>query len=214
MPLVTLGSTVSGSFGATTCQNLLGFALAQQFLVSVSSQTSYAIQFTSTVPAALVPLTVGSAAAPALTATGSAALVVVDKGSFGFLLTAAALTTGSYTVSTQRNPDPRNSCATTYVTMDVAFNTALTASCTSRDILIVPLLASNDNIEISVTTPGRPVLLELRNAVTGALLSEVTANPSKRTGKIDYTNGSSPVRLLLRVSGSNLNDLIPIKIEK
>ena len=179
-----------------------------------NSQTSYAIQFSSTVAAALVPLTVGTSAATPLTASGTTALVVVEEGTYGFLMTAAALTSGSFTVSTQLNPDPRNGCATTYVTMNVKFNSALTASCVTRDILIVPPLGASKDIELTITTPDRPVVLQLRNAVSGTLLGEVTANPNKRTVTLKYSNGSAAQRVLVRISGSGHNNLIPIEIEK
>jgi hypothetical protein len=67
-------------------------------------------------------------------------------------------------------------------------------------------------LRVSVTTPTRPVTLELVNAATGAVLREEKATPGKPTATLTFTNGSQAIRVLLRVSGSNVDGLIPIEI--
>jgi len=211
-PVVTLGSTLTGRFSGTTCRNLYGFPLATQYLLTASNQSYYAIQFTSTGPAALVPLNDGASLLPPVTTMSSPYFVVTRPGTFGFLMTAGAGSTASYSVRTTRDPDPRASCAPTYATVGVTFNTALTATCTSRTILIVTALAPWQPLRATVTTPTRPVKLELVNAATGAVLREEKATPGRPTATLAFINGAQAIRVVLRVSGSNVDGLIPIEI--
>ncbi len=211
-PAVTLGSTLTGSFSGATCRNLYGFPLATQYLLTASHQSYYAIQFTSTGPAALVPLNNGASLLPPVTTMSSPYFVVTRPGTFGFLMTAGAGSTASYSVRTTRDPDPRASCAPTYATVGVTFSTALTATCASRTILIVTALAPLQPLRVTVTTPTRPVKLELVNAATGAVLREEKATPGRPTATLTFINGEQAIRVVLRVSGSNVDGLIPIEI--
>ncbi len=203
---------MTGRFSGTTCRNLYGFSLATQYLLTASRQSFYAIQFTSTGPAALVPLNSGASLVPPVVAMSTPFYVVSRPGTFGFLMTAGAGSTASYSVRTLRDPDPRASCTPTYATVGVSFNTALTATCLSRNILIVTALSPLQPLRVSVTTPTRPVTLELVNAATGAVLREEKATPGKPTATLTFTNGAQAIRVLLRVSGSNVDGLIPIEI--
>lgn len=203
---------MTGRFSATTCQNLYGFARATQYLVNATQQTSYAIEFTSTGQTALVPLNSGSSFHPAVTRTNRPYFVVVRPGVFGFLITATSGSTATYAISTTRAPDPRSACATTYATTGVRFNSALSSSCETRDILVVPVIAASQRLTVSVTTPSRPVKLELLDATTGTVIDDTTATPGRRTATITWTNGSSATRVRIRISANNVNDLIPIEI--
>ncbi len=205
---------MTGKFDSTTCADLFGFALAVQHSITTSAQQSFSIRLASTLRAALVPLHIGSAL-HVLPASDSAvtSLVVVRAGTVGFLVTTGARSPGSFTVTTALNPDPRRLCVPTDVTLGVAFTTAITPSCRSRDIRIVPALAPKQEIRISVTSLDRPVTIELRNAATGALLDDATATPGRRTASLEYKNGERAQLVYVRVSGgSNVNDLVPLTI--
>lgn len=203
---------MTGRFSGTTCRDLYGFPLVTQYLLTASRQSYYAIQFTASGPAALVPLNSGASLLQPVVAMGTPVYVVSRAGTFGFLMTAGAGSTASYSVSTMRDPDPRASCTPTYATTGVTFNTALTATCPSRNILIVTALAPSQPMRVSFTTPTRPVKLELVNAATGAVLREEKATPGKPSATLTFINGAQAIRVLLRVSGSNVDALIPIEI--
>ena len=201
-----------GQFTATTCQNLYGFALVSQYSVTSTQQLSYAVQYASTGAAALVPLNSGASFHPAVTNMNTPYIVVMRPGTFGLLMTASAGSTASYSISTTRDPDARQSCAATYATTGVRFNSALTSMCVTRDINVVPIMAALQALTVSVTAPSRPVKLELINAATGAVLADTTANPGKRTATLSWRNGGVATRILLRISGSNVNEYVPVEI--
>jgi hypothetical protein len=156
VPPVQPGSSVSGAFSATTCRNLHGLAIAQQYRITAAQQLTFAIQYTATASAALVPLHLGASFHAPVTRSATPYIVVMRPGTFGFLMSAGAGSTASYVVRTSRDPDPRQTCTTTYVTRGVRFSSALSAASDSRDIRVVDLIERSQRISVSVTTPGEP----------------------------------------------------------
>jgi hypothetical protein len=162
----------------------------------------------------LVPINIGAdlAALPA-SDTAVTAIVVVRPGTTGFLVAAQLQTTGTYTVTTVQAPDPSRLCVPTYATLGVVFNTALTPTCVSRDIRIVPSLRPAQQLRASVTSATRAITLELRSAGTGALLQSVSTSGQRPLATLSYTNGAQSQAVFLRVIGSrNVNDLVPVTI--
>ncbi|MCC7052137.1 MAG: Ig-like domain-containing protein [Gemmatimonadaceae bacterium] len=201
---VPLGTTVTGTFDASTCQNLHGFKAANQYSVTTTAQAYYALRLVPASPltAGLVPMNIGSAlyALPAAD-TAVTALAVVRAGTVGFLVTAPSLAPGSYSVVTELDPDPRLTCATTDVTTGVNFRTALTPACTARDLRILPSLGVGQQVRITASAVGFPVTIELRHATTNVVIQRATAAGAAGTATIAFTNGTvRPV--ILRVSGA------------
>ncbi len=216
MTPIQLGTTFTGRVDSTTCQNLFGFRVANQYSVTVSSTTSYAIQLSPTIPSALVPLNIGSDfhALPVGTSIVSA-IVVLRAGTFGFLVTAPSTAAQTYSVNTALSPDPQQLCPATFVTTGVSFNTAITRDCRTRDVTIIPALTSGQRLVISATSASRAVTIQLRNANTGALLSEQTTSDRSPTATVTYTNGTQSQPVLVRVSGgSNASSLVPMTISR
>ncbi len=211
-----LGTTFTGQISATSCENLYGFRVANQYSVTASATTAFSIRLTPTRESALVPLNIGSEfqALPSAT-TASTAIVVLRAGTFGFMVTAPATTANTYTVTTALNPDPQQLCAATFATTGVSFNSAITRDCRTRDISIIPALASGQQLVVSATLALRAVTIQLRNATTGALLSERTTSLLTPTATITYTNGAQAQPVLVRISGGgNVNSLVPITISR
>jgi hypothetical protein len=97
----------------------------------------------------------------------------------------------------------------------VAFSTAITRDCRTRDIRLVPALTSGQRLVVSATSAGRAVTIQVRNATTGAVLGEVTTSDRSPTATVTYTNGAQAQPVLIRVSGgANVNSLIPITISR
>lgn len=207
------GTTISGSIDASTCQNLFGYRVANQYSITASEQTYYAIRLVPAISLALVPLNISSGLYGLSSAdTAVTALGVIRAGTFGFLVTANVQTPGTYTVSTALNPDPRLTCATTDVTTGVSFQTALTPSCSQRDIRILPAFAVGQQVRITATAPGFPVTIELRNATTGAVIQRVTATTSGGVATIAFSNPTARFGIV-RVSGTGtVNDLVTMTI--
>lgn len=206
------GAVVTAAFSATTCRNLFGLALAQQYQVTATQQLSFSIQYTSSATAALVPLHIGASFHPPVTRSATPYIIVMRPGTFGFLMSAPAASTASYVVRTSRDPDSRQACTTTYVTRGVRFSSALTSACGERDIRVVDLIERSQSITVSITTPGRPVELELIDAETGDDIDDAKVTPSRRTATITWTNRGRATRVLLRISGDDVNDLVTIDI--
>lgn len=207
------GTTISGSIDASTCQNLFGYRVANQYSITASEQTYYSIRLVPAITLALVPLNISSGlyglpgADTAVTALG-----VIRAGTFGFLVTANVQTPGTYTVSTALNPDPRLTCATTDVTTGVSFQTALTPSCAQRDIRILPSFAVGQQVRITATAPGFPVTIELRNATSGAVIQRTTATTAGGVATIALTNTTARFGIV-RVSGTGtVNDLVTVTV--
>lgn len=210
---VAFGTTVNGSIDASTCQNLFGYRVANQYSITASEQTYYAIRLVPTVALALVPLNISSGlyGLPAAD-TAVAALGVIRAGTFGFLVGSGATTPGTYTVTTSLNPDPRLTCATTDVTTGVSFQTALTPSCPARDIRILPALTVGQQVRITATAAGFPVAIELRNFSSAAVIQRAGATAAGGVATIAFTNTQARFGAL-RVSGSGtLNDLVTVTI--
>jgi hypothetical protein len=210
---VAFGTTVSGSIDASTCQNLFGYRVANQYSLTASEQTYYSIRLVPNIALALIPLNISSGlyGLPAAD-TAVSALGVIRAGTFGFLVGAGAQTPGTYTVSTALNPDPRLTCATTDVTTGVSFQTALTPSCVQRDIRILPALAVGQAVRITATAAGFPVTIELRNFASAAVIQRATATAAGAVATIAFTNTQARFGAL-RVSGSGtLNDLVTVTI--
>ncbi len=210
---IQVGTTINGTIDVSTCENFLGYRVANQYSLTAAAQTYYAIRLTSTVPTALVPLVVNSALYGLPVAdTAVRALGVIRAGTFGVLVTAPAQTPGTFTLTTELNPDPRTTCVTTDVTTDVAFNTAITPACASRDIRILPAIAARQVVRITAAASSFPVEIELRNTA-GSLIQRAVAGAAGATATISFTNGTTARSGILRVIGSSgANDLVAITI--
>jgi hypothetical protein len=210
---IQLGTSVNGTIDTSTCENFLGYRVANQYSLTAAAQTYYAIRLTSTIPTALVPLVVNSALYGLPVAdTAVRALGVIRAGTFGILVTAPAQTPGTFTLTTEVNPDPRTTCVTTDVSTDVAFNTAITPTCASRDIRILPAIAARQVVRITAAASSFPVEIELRNTA-GSLIQRAVAGAAGATATIAFTNGTTARSGILRVIGSaGANDLVAITI--
>jgi len=211
---VQLGTTISGSFDASTCQDLYGFRLVNQYSVTSLTQAYYSVRVTPTVTTALVPLNLGSAffGLPAA-ASASTGLVVMRPGTFGLLVTAPATSPGSYTLATTIDPDPKLLCVPTDVTTGVAFRTGVTPTCASRDIRILPALTAGQNLRATATATSYPVTIELRNATTNALLQRSVATAAGATATINYRNPAGTPLVLVRIlGGTTVDDYVNVSV--
>ena len=211
---VQIGSTFSGSFDASTCQNLYGYRIANQYSVSALTQTYYSVRVAPTVTTALVPLNISSQLfGLPTTDTAATGLVVIRPGTVGFLIAAPATTPGTYTVTTALDPDPKVSCVPTDVTTGVSFRTGVTPTCTTRDIRILPALTSGQQVRITGVAASYATTLELRNFATGALIQRAVASTIGGTASISFNNGSQSQLVFLRVLGAaSVNDYVTITI--
>ncbi len=214
---VQLATPISGKFDSTSCQNVLGFRIADQYSITGTAQQYFSLRLEPGVRSALVPLLdATSFHSLPLSDTAVTALVVMRSGTFGFLVTSPVVTSGSYLIRTTLNPDARLSCAPTYVTRGVTFSTAITPGCTTRDIHIVPRLLDDEEIRITAAVAGRGVTIELRNAATGALIRSRTTSPGNGRATIDYENDNDAAELLLvRVRGATgTNEVVTVTISR
>ena len=212
---VQIGTTVNGRFDASSCQNLFNFRAVNQYSVTATEQTYYSIRLNSGFPSSLIPLNLSSGFYGLATAdTAITSLVVVRPGTFGFMVAAQNTDPRTFSVTTALNPDPRTTCAPTDVTTGVNFTTALTPNCTSRLVQILPALSPGQQVRITASAPGFPVIIELRNYDTRALIRRATAPTSGGTATIAFTNGQAFQFGVLTVSGgsTNVNDLVTIAI--
>ncbi|HYW50923.1 MAG TPA: Ig-like domain-containing protein [Gemmatimonadaceae bacterium] len=212
---VQLGSTVNASFDASTCQNLYGFRIANQYSVTVAEATYYSVRLVPTSSAALVPFNIGSVVS-ALPAADTAVTshVAVRPGTYGFLVTAPAPGAATYSIVTARDPDPKVGCALTTSTFGVTFRTAILPTCATRDIRLLPGLTTGQTVRVTATAVAFPVTIELRNATSGALLQRVQATAANGTATINYVNGASGApQVLVRVTGpTGANDFVTIVV--
>ena len=212
---IQLGTTFTGSFDASTCQNLYGFRIANQYSVTALTQAYYSIKLTPNVSTALVPLNIGSAlyGLPAAD-TAVTAYAVVKPGTTGFLIAAPFAASGAYSVTTAFDPDPKLLCVPTDATFGVTFRTGVTQTCTTRDIRLLPALTSGQVVRATATAPTYSVTLELRNYATNAVLQRVVASAAGATATINYTNGSSTPLVYLRVyGGTTVNEYVNVTIQ-
>lgn len=210
---VQIGTTLSGSIDASTCQNLFGYRVANQYSLTATEQLYYSVRLVPTITTALVPLNIsGSLYGLPAGDTAVTAFGVMRPGTFGFLVTAPSPTAGTYTVTTELNPDPRLSCVVTDVTTGVNFRTAITPTCITRDIRILPALGLAQQVRITATAPGFGVTIELRNNATGALIQRAQATTAGGTATISLTNTQIRFGLLRVIGGSSVNDLVTVAI--
>ena len=212
---VQLGATFSGSFDASTCQNLYGYRIANQYSITALTQAYYSIRVAPNVSTALVPLNIGSAL-HGIPAADSAvtAYVVVKPGTTGFLVAAPFPAFGTYSVTTALDPDPKLLCVTTDATFGVSFRTGVTQTCTTRDIRMLPALTVGQNVRATATAPTYAVTLELRNAANNAVLQRVVAPTTGGTATLNYTNGLSTPLVYIRVfGGTTVNEYVNLVIQ-
>jgi uncharacterized protein YjdB len=214
---VALGSTITRRFDASTCAGFVGFDLVEQFEVTTSTQSYYSVSLTPTFRASLIALNVGTAfigqEAPAGQVTE--ALVVTRPGTFGFMVSGLAGATGSYTVSSALNPDPRRNCVFTHATFGVSFQTAVSPLCQQRDIQLIPRVSPGQVVRISATAASFPVRIELRNFNTNGVLASAGATAVGGTATITYSSAPDFLPTFIRVfGGPSQTDLVSIVIDR
>ena len=212
---VQLGTTFAGNFDASTCQNLYGYRIANQYSVTALTQAYYSIRLTPNVTTSLVPLNIGSAlyGIPA-TDTAVTAFAVIKPGTTGFLVAAPFPASGAYSVTTALDPDPKLLCIPTDATFGVSFRTGVTQTCTTRDIRFLPALTAGQNVRATATAPTYAVTLELRNAATNAVLQRVVAPATGGTATINYTNVTGTPLVYLRVfGGTTVNEYVNLVVQ-
>jgi Bacterial Ig-like domain (group 2) len=215
---VRIGTTVNGVLDASSCQNLFGFRVANQYSVTAAAQTYYSLRLTPVtgLAASLVPLNISSGlyGLPAAD-TAVTAHVVIRAGTFGFMVTTPTLPPAprGYTVVTELNPDPRLSCVITDATLGVTFQTALTPGCGSREVRLLPALAPGQQFRATATAAGFPVTLELLNGTTRAVLQRSVAGGAGALATVQVTNGTGFTFVIVRVSNAaSSNDLVTLTI--
>jgi Bacterial Ig-like domain (group 2) len=215
---VQIGSTINGVLDASSCQNLFGFRVANQYAVTAAVQTYYSIRLVPSagLSASLVPLNISSGlyGLPAAD-TATTAHVVIRPGTFGFMVTTPTPPAAprGYSVVTELNPDPRLSCVVTDATAGVTFRTALTPGCGSREVRILPALASGQQFRATGTAAGFPVTLELLNANTRVVLQRSVATGPGAVATVQVTNGTATTFVIVRVSNpASSNDLVTLTI--
>ena len=212
---VPLGSTYSGRFDASSCRNFLGFTgMIDQFSVSATTQSYYAVSLTPTFVATLVPLNIGSGfyGLPGgdTTMTG---LVVTKPGTFGFMVRSTTTTPATYTVSTTLNPDARQNCLTTEATRGVSFLTALIPTCRQRDIRILPQMSTGGRIIITARSQSFPARIDLLDFSTGATLATAQGIAAGSTATINFLSTTSRFVQVRVIGGPSVNDYITITID-
>lgn len=209
-----LGTTVTGALDASTCPSLLNYRSVDQYSVTAAAQAYYAVRLGRTTPMALVPLVVSNTLHGLPVAdTTTTAFVVTRAGTFTLFVTAPSSNAGAYTLTTAIDPDPKASCVSTDVTLGVSFRTAITPTCLSRDIRILPALSSAQLLRVTGVAAGFPVTLELRNASSGALLQRSIATAAGAQATITYVSVASNQLVRIRVIGpSGANDFVTISV--
>jgi uncharacterized protein YjdB len=214
---ITLGSSYVGRIDTSTCKNFIGFSQLDQFSISTGTQAYYRIALTTTFRGSLIPLNIGTAfyGQEALANEPVESFAVVRPGSYGFIVAAFPNVTGSYSVSTSLNPDPRTSCAPTSVTTGVSFRTAVNPTCITRDLRLLPPLSPAQQVRITASAPSFPVRIELRSFNTGALLASGAATQSGGPAVISLTWSGDFTFAFVRVIGSAVhNDLVDVVIDR
>lgn len=220
---LTLGTTYSGTFDASSCRNFLGFTgVLDQFSVTTATQAYYSIRQVPSVPMSLVPLNVGAALygiPPTDTAVTS--LVVIRPGTSGFIVAGATTAPGTYTITTALNPDARQNCFGTDVTRGVSFTTALTPVCQRRDIRILPALNLNGRIIATASSASFPVRIDLlwfdcssAPCNTNVVLATSSATVNGGTATVNYVNTADRF-VIIRVFGpTSANDNVNVTIDQ
>jgi hypothetical protein len=187
---IQFGATYDGAFDASSCRNFLGWPMVDQFALTSTTQSYYAISLTPSVPMSLVALNLGSEfyGSPASSGATTLNYAVMRPGTFGFLVAPPTTAASNYRVITQLNPDPGLTCAVTDVTRGVSFTTAMTPSCQSRDIRILPRLQANERIVITAQAPSYPVRIDLIAFGTDEVLRVAAVPNANDTATIDYVN--------------------------
>ena len=206
---IQFGVTYDGTFDASSCQNFLGFPMVDQFGLTSATQVYYAISLTPTAPMSLVALNLGSEFYGSPASTPGTALVnygVMRAGTFGFMVAPPNTTPSSYRVSTQLNPDPGLTCAVTDVTRGVTFTTAMTPTCQTRDIRILPRLQASGRIVVTARAPSYPIRIDLMVFGTNEVLRVGSVANSGDTATIDYVNTASRFVYLRIYGGPIIND--------
>ena len=212
---IQVGTTFNGSFDLSTCQNLYGYRIANQYSITALTQAYYSIKLTPNVSTALVPLNLGSSlyGLPAAD-TAVTAYAVIKPGTSGFLIAAPSAASGLYTVTTALDPDSKLLCIPTDVTLGVTFRTGVTPTCMTRDIRLLPALSAGQVLRVSGTAPTYPVTLELRNYANNALLQRVTAPAAGGAAAITYTNlGGAPLVYVRVLGGTTVNEYVTVSIQ-
>lgn len=212
---VPLGTSITGTIDNSTCQNLYGYRVANQYSITTTAQAYYSLRLVPTAPlsAALVPMNIASSLYGLPVAdTAVTALAVIRPGTVGFLVTAPSQAPGSYSVVTELDPDPRLTCATTDVTTGVNFRTALFAACLSRDIRILPTLTAGQQVRITASAGSFPVTIELRNGATNVLIQRATAASAGATATIAFTNNTARLGILKVSGAAGANDFVTVVI--
>ncbi len=213
--VVTLGTTVAGSFDASSCRNFLGFTGAlDQYSLANATQAYYTVTLTPTFRGSLVPLNIGSGFYGLPTSdTTVAGMVVTKPGAYGFMVNSNVTAPATYTVSTTLNPDARQNCFTTDATRGVSFQTALVPTCRQRDIRILPQLSVLGRIIVTARAQSFPARIDLVDFNTGATLATSTAGVSGGTATINYIGSSSRFVLVRVIGGASVNDTVAIVID-
>jgi len=212
---VVIGATYLGRFDLSSCANYIGFALLDQFSVTTPTQAYFSVSLTPSFTGSLIPLNIGTAffglSAPPNATIES--LSVIRAGTFGFMVAAISGSSGPYTLATSLDPDPRRSCVVTNATLGVTFQTAVSPSCISRDIRILPFLSPGQRLRVTASAASFPVAIELRSFNTGALLASASATSAGGVASIDYTlvGGFTPAFIRV-IGGAFQTDLVAMTI--
>jgi hypothetical protein len=211
---VTPGGTITGAIDASTCQNLFGYRVANQYSVTAATQLTFSLRLVPTRAMVLVPLNIGAQlfGFPAAD-TAVTGIVVLRPGTFGFMVAAEAPAPGTFSVTSVLNPDPRLLCVTTAATTGVTFSTAVTPTCTARDVRILPAFTVGQQVRITATAPSYPVTIELLNAAGLTVIQRVTAANAGAIATINFTNTTARSGVLRVFGGANINDLVTIVIQ-
>ncbi len=213
---VPLGSTYSGRFDASSCRSFLGFpGMVDQFSVTSTTQSYYAVSLTPSFAGTLVPLNIGSGfyGLPATADATTAGLVVTKPGTFGIMVASQTAAPGTYTVSTTLNPDARQNCLTTESTRGVSFLTALIPTCRQRDIRMLPQMSTGGRIIVTARSQSFPARIDLLDFSTGATLATAQGIAAGSTATINFLSTTSRFVQVRVIGGPSVNDYITITID-
>ena len=171
------------------------------------------MRLVASVRSVLVPLSInGSALALPAADTAVTAIVVVQAGTWNFIVGAPSTMQGVFTITTARDPNPRLLCVRTQAMRGVSFASALTSSCRSREVDLIPVLAPQQRLRVAVSS-GRALNVELRNAVTGQVLTAQVDNDDNGS-VLTFTNGSQAQYVSVRIRGpGNVNETVRVVID-
>jgi hypothetical protein len=214
----TLGSTYSGRIDSSTCQNFLGFPTVEQFRFSANTVSIFNVRLNAAFTASLVQLNIGSAffGLPPIAGV-SEGIAVVAPGTYGFLVSGVQGASGSYTVTSLLNPDPRQGCLITSATRGVSFATALTPSCTQRELRVLPRLAPGQLLRVTASAPSFPITVQIRQfdgSANGVLLAQAVASTSGGSAVVSYNGATDFIPIFIRIVGPPAsNDVVQVTID-